>query len=279
MKEPALFRVEDCSYEHSDGLLEIGSREPVRPGDIRIRSRNLTSALLDAIRRSSCAERRQLVLSDEDLAGEPWYEALGEVRGIHLLASTGSDCSTYRLYNDGEGSPKIAVPEGCEIIRADRLEYRLDIRDADGTTREVRCPTTHHFGFSSQSDSVESDNVVLALAPDEDTDAEHLGSRACETCYNPDDDEAAEIGDAYREECFRDELKRRCRKALCTPEEALRRLAREAGIRLLQNGVPPGGALTLRIMRSHDYTGHTVDVTVDDPGDPDAETGMPVVLC
>ena len=41
----------------------------------------------------------------------------------------------------------------------------------------------------------------------------------------------------------------------------------------------PGGSVTLRIVRSHDYTGHTADVTVDDPGDPDADSGMPVVVC
>ena len=35
--------------------------------------------------------------------------------------------------------------------------------------------------------------------------------------------------------------------------------------------------MTIRIARGRDFADHTVDVTVDDPGGPDADTGMPVL--
>ena len=276
MEPPALYRLEDCSYEHNDGYLETEKPRPVRPGAVRIRRGMLTAALLGAIRHSDHDERGNFVLADDSLAGEPWYDGLGEVRGIHLVATTGGASTEYRLYGDPQGSPRIAVPEDCDVIRAERFEYRLNIRDADGGVRQAYFATSHHFALSSQKDSTDSDNVVLALAPDDDMHPDHMASRAAETCYHPDEDLCGQC--SALEEFYRDALKRRCRAELCTPAEALRRLAHDAAVRLLQNGVPPGGAVTIRIARGRDFTDHTVDVTVDDPGDPDADTGMPVVV-
>ena len=273
METPALHRLEDCSYEHNDGYLETEKPRSIRSGAIKIRRGMLTAALLGAIRHSDNDERRNLVLADDSLAGEPWYADLGEVQGIHLVAATAGECTEYRLYGDAQGNPRIAVAEGCGVIRADTLEYRLSMRNADGGVRETRFPTTHHFALGSRQDSTESGNVVLALAPDDDTHPDHMASRAAETCYRPDADQCGAF-----EEFYSDALKRRCRAELCTPADALRRLARDAAVRLLQNGVPPGGAVTIRIARGHDFTDHTVDVTVDDPGDPGADTGMPVVV-
>ena len=142
--------------------------------------------------------------------------------------------------------------------------------------RQACFATSHHFALSSRNDSTDSDNVVLALAPDDDMHPDHMASRAAETCYHPDEDLCDQCG--ALEEHYRDALKRRCRAELCTPTEALRQLTRDAAVRLLQNGVPPGGAVTIRIARGHDFTDHTVDVTVDDPGDPGADTGMPVLV-
>lgn len=215
-------------------------------------------------------------MADDSLAGEPWYDGLGEVQGVHLVATTGGERTEHRLYRDAQGNPRIAVAEGCDVIRADRLEYRLDIRDASGEVRQVRFPTSHHFALGSGKHSTASDNVVLALAPDDDTHPDHMASRAAETCYRPDENLCHQCG--ALDEYYRDALKRRCRAELCTPTEALRRLARDAAVRLLQNGVPPGGAVTIRIARGHDFTDHTVDVTVDNPGDPGADTGVPVLV-
>ena len=51
-----------------------------------------------------------------------------------------------------------------------------------------------------------------------------MGGRAAETRYHPGQDLCDRCGTL--EEYYRDALKRRCRAALCTPAEALRRLAR-----------------------------------------------------
>ena len=276
MVTPALHRIEDCGYHHHASHLETEEARPVRPGAIRIRRGMLTAALLSAIWHSDNDERRNLVLADDRLAGKPWYDGLGEVQGVHLVATTAGERTEYRLYGDAQGNPRVAVPDGCDVIRADTLEYRLRIRAANGEVRETGFPTTHHFALGSGDDSTGSDNVVLALAPDNGTEAEPMASRAAETCYRPDADQRGDCG-AF-EEFYLKALIRRCRAELCTPAEALRRLARDAAVRLLQNGVPPGGAVTIRIARGHDFTDHTVDVMVDDPGDPDADTGMPVLV-
>ena len=87
METPALYRLEDCSYEHDHNYLETEEPRPIEPSAIRIRAGMLTPAFLDAIRHSDNEERRNLVLADDTLAGEPWHDRLGEVQGIHLVAT------------------------------------------------------------------------------------------------------------------------------------------------------------------------------------------------
>ena len=184
----------------------------------------LAPALLGAIDNSDHAERRNLVVADDRLADEPWYDGLGEVRGIHLIATTGGAGTEYRLSSDPQRDPRIAVPEDRNVIRAERLEYRLSIRDTDGGARQTHFATSHHFALSSQKDSTESDNV--AFAPDDDMNPDHMASRGAETCYHPDEDLCDQCG--ALEERYREALKRRCRAKLCTQAEAPRRLARDA---------------------------------------------------
>ena len=194
METPALYRLEDCRFKHNDGYLQTEKPRPIRPGAIRIRRSMLTAALLGAIQHSDNEERRTLVLADDSLAGEPRYDGLGEVQGIHLVATTGRERTEYRLCRDAQGNPRIAVAEGCDVIRADTLEYRLHIRAADGGIRQAWFATSHHFALSNQRVSTDRDNVVLALAPDDDMHPDDMASRAAETCYRPGEDFCDQCG-------------------------------------------------------------------------------------
>ena len=71
MDTPALHRLKDCSYAHSDGYLEMDKPRLVRLGAVRIRAGMLTAALLGAIRHGDHDERANFVLADDSLAGEP----------------------------------------------------------------------------------------------------------------------------------------------------------------------------------------------------------------
>lgn len=226
-----LFRISECCHQHDDWLLQTGKRQPVGHGAVRIGRGMLNAALVDAIRDGARTDREDFVIAEARHAGEPWYDRLEEVRDIHLVATADGEQVAYRLYRDPAGDPRIAMPDDSAVIAADDLEYRVTIGAGagGGGEREARFATRQHFAFSSRDPSTASANVVLALAPDRYADVDQLASRATDTCYTGadpdsgmedicddgfgDEDEDEDLQDAWREECFRQQLRHRWRKA------------------------------------------------------------------